>query len=340
MRKNRNKFPVLILLMTLVLAGCENTATTSASDTSDMIVSESSEATKDAEKEDSKEAEKIASRSFGKAENSDKAEESTADNADQTQETAEQEKDKADNTETAEDTGKAESGESTDSSEQSEASEPTEPEAVEEIIVKEVSYEKYCNRALNVRDYPDKSGNRLHTFALNDKVSVIGECDNGWVQIKFNDGVAYVSGRYLSDEETVIKQEVTVTVQTTTTAEGDQNLEMAQQVFALVNQIRVENGVAELTWDDRLYESSKIRAEEASVNWSHTRPDGSSCFTVSDVMHGENLAKGYSTPEAVVDGWMNSQGHKDNILNASFTRTAIAYYNTDQGALWCHHFGY
>lgn len=322
MRKSTIKFLAIVSLMAVMLAGCGKAATTNTSDATDTTISESTDSAND-----------------DTPESSNGAEDSTEESSEETKEAMEEGSESTEDSENATESKEEESDKPKESvAESTEATQ--ESTEKEEIIVKEVSYEKYCTQALNVRDYPAKSGNKLHTFALNDKVTVVGECDNGWVQIKFNDGVAYVFGRYLSDEETVIKQEVTVTVQTTTTAEGDQNLEMAQQVFALVNQIRTENGVAELTWDDRLYESSKIRAEEASVNWSHTRPDGSSCFTVSDVMHGENLAKGYSTPEAVVDGWMSSQGHKDNILNASFTRTAIAYYHNGKEALWCHHFGY
>jgi uncharacterized protein YkwD len=119
------------------------------------------------------------------------------------------------------------------------------------------------------------------------------------------------------------------------------DLAKAQEVFNLVNSIRAENGVPALTWDDRLYTSAQIRAQEISIVWSHTRPDGTDCFTVSDVLHGENIAYGYADANSVVTGWMDSQGHKENILRSGFTRTAIAYYITADGTpYWCHHFGY
>ena len=119
------------------------------------------------------------------------------------------------------------------------------------------------------------------------------------------------------------------------------DLTKAQEVFNLVNSIRAENGLPALTWDDKLYESAKIRAQEITVCWSHTRPDGTDCFTVSDVLHGENIAYGYPDAASVVAGWMESQGHKENILRSGFTRTAIAYYVTADGTpYWCHHFGY
>ena len=119
------------------------------------------------------------------------------------------------------------------------------------------------------------------------------------------------------------------------------DLTKAQDVFNLVNSIRAENSLPALTWDDRLYESAQIRSQEISVVWSHTRPDGTDCFTVSNVLHGENIAYGYADANNVVNGWMDSQGHKENILRADFTRTAIAYYLAPDGTpYWCHHFGY
>ena len=119
------------------------------------------------------------------------------------------------------------------------------------------------------------------------------------------------------------------------------DLAKAQEVFHLVNSIRAENGLPALVWDDRLYEAAVIRSQEISVYWSHTRPDGTDCFTVSDVLHGENIASGYPDAASVVNGWMGSQGHKENILRSGFTRTAIAYYLAADGTpYWCHHFGY
>lgn len=117
------------------------------------------------------------------------------------------------------------------------------------------------------------------------------------------------------------------------------NLEQAKEVFEHVNQVRMENGLDALVWDDRLYVTAAIRAEEATRNWSHTRPDGSKWSVLSDVLHGENLAKVY-TKDEVVDAWLASPTHKENMLRAEFTRGAIAYYDKDGYAFWAQHFGY
>ena len=93
----------------------------------------------------------------------------------------------------------------------------------------------------------------------------------------------------------------------------------AEQVVTLVNRIRVANGLNKLTTYDKLTEVAQVRAKEIEISYSHTRPDGTKCFTALDeaglrtVTAGENIAKGYSTPERVVDAWMNSPGHRANI---------------------------
>lgn len=111
------------------------------------------------------------------------------------------------------------------------------------------------------------------------------------------------------------------------------------ECFNIINNKRQENGLEELQWDDELYKIAKIRAEEASRKWSHTRPDGTPWYTVSDEIHGENLAKGYDSAQDAVNAWMGSQGHKENILR-NFTRTAVYFYNAENGWFWCQSFAY
>lgn len=109
-----------------------------------------------------------------------------------------------------------------------------------------------------------------------------------------------------------------------------------EQVLYLVNEERVSNGLQPLTIDSDLTLAAKIRAEEASRCYSHTRPDGTSCFTVSDKANSENLAKAYSynTLSEVVDAWMNSQGHKENILWTASTTTGIGICKMADGSYY------
>lgn len=102
------------------------------------------------------------------------------------------------------------------------------------------------------------------------------------------------------------------------------------QVFLLVNEERRKAGLSELTYaSGNLAKAAQIRADEITQVFSHTRPNGKVCFSVLYEFNiypnaaGENIAKGYPTPEAVMIGWMNSKGHRENILNPNFNTVAV-----------------
>ena len=104
--------------------------------------------------------------------------------------------------------------------------------------------------------------------------------------------------------------------------------EFVQQVLNLVNIERRKAGVSPLKLSRYLNDAAAIRAEEITQVFSHTRPDGSSCFTVLDKNYynvGENIAEGQSTPEEVMNSWMNSPGHRANILKPEFTELGVGY---------------
>lgn len=129
--------------------------------------------------------------------------------------------------------------------------------------------------------------------------------------------------------------------QDNTSAASDYNLEMAQAAFAAVNEYRTSNGLSALTWNDSLYENSKVRAAEIVTSFAHTRPNGESCFTAFTVSYttaGENIAYGYATAQSVAEGWWNSEGHKANILNASFSQAAMACYYANGRYYWVNLF--
>ncbi|MBQ9801731.1 MAG: SafA/ExsA family spore coat assembly protein [Clostridia bacterium] len=105
------------------------------------------------------------------------------------------------------------------------------------------------------------------------------------------------------------------------------------EVVRLVNEERSKRGLAPLTADWQLSRVARYKSEDMQRNnyFSHTSPVYGSpfqmikSFGISYRTAGENIAKGYRTPEAVVAGWMNSQGHRANILNASFTKIGVGY---------------
>lgn len=116
------------------------------------------------------------------------------------------------------------------------------------------------------------------------------------------------------------------------------------EVLRLVNIERAKYGLAALSTDDGAVKVAHLRAKEIVQSFSHTRPNGSSCFTaakefgVSYRTAGENIAYGYPTPEQVVTGWMNSQGHRKNILSASFSKIGIGCYESRGVLYWSQFF--
>ncbi|WP_124101229.1 CAP domain-containing protein [Ruminococcus sp. Marseille-P6503] len=103
------------------------------------------------------------------------------------------------------------------------------------------------------------------------------------------------------------------------------------EVLKLVNVERNKAGLKSLTLDAELCRAAQVRAKEINTHFSHTRPDGTSCFTVLDEFNiswsavGENIAKGHMSPSEVVNAWMNSEGHRKNILSSGFGKLGVGY---------------
>lgn len=120
------------------------------------------------------------------------------------------------------------------------------------------------------------------------------------------------------------------------------SLAAAKSAFDIVNSKRQEAGLSALTWNSGLEQAASVRAVEASQSFSHTRPDGTDWWTVnSNLMFGENLAKGYSSADSAVTAWLNSPTHKANIMDGGFTSAAITIHvNSDGQWYWAQEFGY
>ncbi|MBP3296763.1 MAG: DUF4214 domain-containing protein, partial [Lachnospiraceae bacterium] len=118
------------------------------------------------------------------------------------------------------------------------------------------------------------------------------------------------------------------------------------QVLALCNQQRKANGLENLvTREDLWRDVAMVRAAECTESFSHTRPNGTDCWTAyteAGVKNAsaENIAAGYSTPKSVVNGWMKSSGHKANILgNSKVLATGYCYAeDTRYGHYWSQNF--
>ncbi|GGJ07075.1 CAP domain-containing protein [Streptomyces brasiliensis] len=126
----------------------------------------------------------------------------------------------------------------------------------------------------------------------------------------------------------------------TATASG-----VAAQIVQLVNAERTKAGCSAVTLNATLTKAAQAHSEDmaAHQNMSHTGSDGSdpgSRITSAGYnwsAYGENVAYGYSTPEAVMAGWMSSEGHKENILNCSFKEIGVGL--AQPGSYWTQDFG-
>ena len=127
-------------------------------------------------------------------------------------------------------------------------------------------------------------------------------------------------------------------------ANDNYNYAYANEVVRLVNAERAKYGLPALAVNTNAENAAKIRAEEITHSFSHTRPNGSSCFTVAKELSftyrsaGENIAYGQRTPAEVVNAWMNSEGHRANILNSSFTGIGVSCYVRNGVCYWAQFF--
>ena len=112
-------------------------------------------------------------------------------------------------------------------------------------------------------------------------------------------------------------------------------------VFQLTNKERDEAGLFSLELDSDLCAAAQTRAEEIAELASHTRPDGRDCHTILDdygiayEVWGENIAGGQTSADAVHHAWMNSPSHRENILDAGYSKIGVGYYVVEGMTYWC-----
>ncbi|MBQ5783125.1 MAG: CAP domain-containing protein, partial [Oscillospiraceae bacterium] len=120
------------------------------------------------------------------------------------------------------------------------------------------------------------------------------------------------------------------------TVYGTYNYSYANKVLSLINEERAKQGLAALKMDPNLTEYAMQRAAEISVYYDHTRPDGRNFDTVvTDSTYtgakGENIALGQKDPADVMTSWMNSKGHRENILKTDYKSVGIGCFRQDNG---------
>ena len=114
----------------------------------------------------------------------------------------------------------------------------------------------------------------------------------------------------------------------TATVYGYWDLEKSAEMLRLLNEWRTQNGVPAV--QDGMDGTARTRALECAYYYSHTRPNGERCFSAYEAYGtyamAENIAAGYGGPEDVTNGWINSEGHNRNMLNATFRYASVSMF--------------
>ena len=221
---------------------------------------------------------------------------------------------------------------------------PVEPTAVSTgYTYSELSQTMYAKSAVNIRDLPSTDGKKIGSLKASQEIAVTGKCDQtGWYRFDLNGTTGYVSDKYIVSEKpavntvastgsnstaansTTTTQQNTAAptatpapAQTTTTNTTDTSGEyfdraMAEQVFALVNEERVANGIPALIWSEDMYNIAVQRCYENDVH--------------AGVRAGttENYSEGQQTAEEIYQSWHDSPGHHDTYMRSNYVYSAVA----------------
>lgn len=174
----------------------------------------------------------------------------------------------------------------------------------------------------NLLTVPASAASRSHTVVSGDTM---------WkLAVRYQVGTSEIIGAnpQISDPDLIYPGQVLTIPQVDSSVTAYES-----EVVRLVNQIRQENGLSPLTANWELSRVARYKSQDMKDNgyFSHTSPTYGTpfqmikAFGLSFRTAGENIAKGYASPQAVVNGWMNSSGHRANILNASYKQIGVGY---------------
>ncbi len=139
---------------------------------------------------------------------------------------------------------------------------------------------------------------------------------------------------------TIAKPTTTKKSTTTATATASRVTGFESEMLTIINQYRDEVGAPHLTTTTALNNAAAARAKETIEKFDHTRPDGSSCFTILSEFNisyrtcGENIAWGQRNVSSVMTAWYNSSGHKKNMQNADFGHVGFGCYTYNGTRYW------
>lgn len=194
--------------------------------------------------------------------------------------------------------------------------------ATENLEEQEISLGVVTANTLNIRQGPDETQTIIETVSKDTEISLLSKLGE-WYVIQTSSGkVGCASMQYIQEKEQNKGGE---------TENGlTQMTEMETMLLNTINQKRKENNLVELTIDDELQNVARLKAIEMVEKdyFSHTSPTYGSPFEMMDQMGitykvaGENIA-GNISPEEAINAWMQSEGHRDNILENGYNYTGI-----------------
>lgn len=192
----------------------------------------------------------------------------------------------------------------------------------------EVSQTMYAKSAVNVRDLPSTDGKKIGSLKASQEITVTGKCDQtGWYRFDLNGTTGYVSDKYIVSEKPVANTAAAPAVtpapaQTTTTGSSEPYFDraVAEQVFALVNNDRVANGLNALAWNEDMYNIAVQRCYEGAAGDIHGMMRNGTSENRTEGQMGDGGA------QEIYQSWYNSTAHRNNYLNASYTSGAVAVY--------------
>lgn len=210
----------------------------------------------------------------------------------------------------------------------------------------ELNQTMYAKSAVNVRDLPSTDGKKIGSLKASQEITVTGKCDQtGWYRFDWNNTTGYVSDRYIVSEKPAVNTAAANTAtagnsttnaqqntaapaatpapaQTTTTGSSEPYFDraVAEQVFALVNNDRVANGLNALAWNEDMYNIAVQRCYEGAAGDIHGMMRNGTSENRTEGQMGDGGA------QEIYQSWYNSTGHRNNYLNASYTSGAVAVY--------------
>ena len=159
--------------------------------------------------------------------------------------------------------------------------------------------------------------------------SNISEIRAGWLS-DCNENVSYIIPDYLEQlEDGSYVKAIDVHM-----VDGVFDYNEAQDVLTIVNRERAVEGLGALTMDKDLMEAAMIRARQIALVFAHTTPSGQDPLDIIPNAFGENIAAGSSDAESVMINWMNSAGHKSNILESNYKTMGVGCYVHDGVHYW------